>query len=176
MINTNNLHIKALQALTAPETLLSELSVDNDMAKHIQQSRENISQSVQGNDKRQVVIIGPCSIHDTKAALEYAARLKGCIDNYSDTLHIIMRVYFEKPRTPVGWKGLINDPGLDCNFNITEGLRTARQLLLDINALGVPTGSEFLDTIRQIVVGADSILATRLLTPFNSNNLLQGGK
>ena len=93
-----------------------------------------------------MVIVGPCSIHDTKAALEYAERLKTLADRYADQLVIVMRTYFEKPRTSVGWKGLINDPDLDESFHINKGLRLARQLLLDVNDLGLPTASEFLDT------------------------------
>jgi 3-deoxy-7-phosphoheptulonate synthase len=101
---------------------------------------------IAGLDPRLVVIAGPCSIHDTKAALEYAGRLKSLADRYSGHLLVLMRSYFEKPRTSVGWKGLINDPDLDESFHINKGLRLARQLLLDVNNLGLPTGSEFLDT------------------------------
>ena len=100
-----------------------------------------------GQDERLLVVIGPCSIHDPLAALEYAQRLRAQRELYGDTLEIVMRVYFEKPRTTVGWKGLINDPGLDESFRIDDGLRIARQLLADINKLGVPAGAELLDTI-----------------------------
>jgi 3-deoxy-7-phosphoheptulonate synthase len=106
-----------------------------------------------GMDDRLIVVIGPCSIHDPKAALEYAHRLKAERDRLSDDLEIVMRVYFEKPRTTVGWKGLINDPYLDESYRIDEGLRIARQLLIDINRLGVPAGSEFLDVISPQYIG-----------------------
>jgi 3-deoxy-7-phosphoheptulonate synthase len=108
---------------------------------------------MEGSDDRLLVVIGPCSIHDPAAALEYARRLKAERDKYRDTLEIVMRVYFEKPRTTVGWKGLINDPYLDESYRIHEGLRIARQLLVDINRLGVPAGSEFLDVISPQYIG-----------------------
>ena len=101
---------------------------------------------LQGTDPRLVVIAGPCSIHDTKAALEYAERLTKLAERYKDHLIVVMRSYFEKPRTSVGWKGLINDPDLDESYHINKGLRLARQLLLDVNDMGLPTASEFLDT------------------------------
>ena len=104
-------------------------------------------------DDRLLVVIGPCSIHDPAAALEYARRLQSVRAQYADTLEIVMRVYFEKPRTTVGWKGLINDPYLDESYRIDEGLRIARQLLIDINRLGVPAGSEFLDVISPQYIG-----------------------
>src|SRR3546814_8879826 len=100
-----------------------------------------------GVDDRLAVVIGPCSIHNPQAALEYAQRLAGQRERFRGELEIIMRMYFEKPRTTVGWKGLINDPGLDGSFNINQGLSTARELLININGLGVPAGSEFLDMI-----------------------------
>jgi 3-deoxy-7-phosphoheptulonate synthase len=106
-----------------------------------------------GKDHRLLVVIGPCSIHDPAAALEYARRLKPLRDQYADTLEIVMRVYFEKPRTTVGWKGLINDPYLDESYRIDEGLRIARQLLIEINRLGLPAGSEFLDAISPQYIG-----------------------
>jgi 3-deoxy-7-phosphoheptulonate synthase len=108
---------------------------------------------MQGKDDRLLVIMGPCSIHDPVAALEYARRLKAERDRYADTIELVMRVYFEKPRTTVGWKGLINDPYLDESFRIDEGLRIARQLLLDINRIGMPAGSEFLDVISPQYIG-----------------------
>jgi 3-deoxy-7-phosphoheptulonate synthase len=106
-----------------------------------------------GKDDRLLVVIGPCSIHDPAAALEYARRLKAQREKYKDTLEIVMRVYFEKPRTTVGWKGLINDPYLDESYRIDEGLRIARQLLIEINRLGLPAGSEFLDVISPQYIG-----------------------
>ncbi len=116
-------------------------------------TRRKIRQILAGTDDRLLVIIGPCSIHDPKAALDYARRLKPLRDRHADSLEIVMRVYFEKPRTTVGWKGLINDPYLDESFRIDEGLRIGRQLLLEINQLGMPAGSEFLDVISPQYLG-----------------------
>jgi 3-deoxy-7-phosphoheptulonate synthase len=109
-------------------------------------ARARIAACLAGHDSRLVVVSGPCSIHDPKAALEYATRLKAVADRQDDALVVVMRAYFEKPRTVVGWKGLINDPDLDGSYHINKGLRLARRLLLDVNELGLPTGSEFLDT------------------------------
>jgi 3-deoxy-7-phosphoheptulonate synthase len=119
----------------------------------VSDTRRRIRQIMQGQDDRLLVIIGPCSIHDPTAALDYARRLKEQRERHADTLEIVMRVYFEKPRTTVGWKGLINDPYLDQSFRIDEGLRIARHLLLEINRLGVPAGSEFLDVISPQYIG-----------------------
>jgi 3-deoxy-7-phosphoheptulonate synthase len=121
--------------------------------KLITQTRKNIHHIMHGKDDRLLVVIGPCSIHDPAAALEYARRLKPLRDMYANTLEIVMRVYFEKPRTTVGWKGLINDPYLDESYRIDEGLRIARQLLIEINRLGLPAGSEFLDAISPQYIG-----------------------
>jgi 3-deoxy-7-phosphoheptulonate synthase len=121
--------------------------------KLITQTRKNIHHIMHGKDDRLLVVIGPCSIHDPAAALEYARRLKPLRDKYANTLEIVMRVYFEKPRTTVGWKGLINDPYLDESYRIDEGLRIARQLLIEINRLGLPAGSEFLDAISPQYIG-----------------------
>ena len=117
------------------------------MANLVSNTRQSAEKIIYGRDDRLIVVVGPCSIHDPKAALEYATRLKPLINHFQDELLLIMRVYFEKPRTTVGWKGLINDPKLDGSFEIHLGLRTARKLLLEINELGVSTGTEFLDTI-----------------------------
>jgi 3-deoxy-7-phosphoheptulonate synthase len=125
---------------TAMETLISG-------------TRRRVHDIMAGKDDRLLVVIGPCSIHDPAAALEYAKRLLVQREKYADTLEIVMRVYFEKPRTTVGWKGLINDPYLDESFRIDEGLRIARQLLIDINRLGLPAGSEFLDVISPQYLG-----------------------
>jgi len=113
----------------------------------VYQTRQEIGNILRGKDHRLLVVVGPCSIHDTKAAREYAALLKTAIDELSTDLRIVMRVYFEKPRTTVGWKGLINDPHLDQSFKINDGLRLARRLLLDLAEMGVPAGTEFLDMI-----------------------------
>ncbi len=115
-------------------------------------------QILNGRDDRLLVLVGPCSIHDTKAAREYAALLKDAIEEFAGELRIVMRVYFEKPRTTIGWKGLINDPHLDGTFKINDGLRLARHLLLDLAEMGVPTGTEFLDMISpQYIAGLVSL-------------------
>lgn len=147
MGRTDNLRIAQLNALIAPQLLVEQNPVDESTAELILSSRKQAADIIRGDDKRLLVIVGPCSIHDPKAALEYATRLSAIIPRYQEKLLIIMRVYFEKPRTTVGWKGLINDPHLDNSFDINTGLTTARRLLLEINQRGIPTGSEFLDTI-----------------------------
>src|SRR5204862_4208534 len=119
----------------------------------ITDTRRNIQNIMAATDDRLLVVIGPCSIHHPEAALDYARHLKQARDKYRDTLEIVMRVYFEKPRTTVGWKGLINDPYLDESYRIDEGLRIARQLLLEINRAGMPAGSEFLDVISPQYIG-----------------------
>lgn len=147
MQKTDNLRIKTVRPLMPPALLIEELPLTDEMASRINQARIATKRIIHAEDDRLLVVVGPCSIHDPQAALQYASRLKNCISEYSRELFIIMRVYFEKPRTTIGWKGLINDPHLDGSFQINQGLRIARRLLLDINRLGVPTGSEFLDTI-----------------------------
>ena len=138
----------ALEALPPPEHLIRFFPVaGSPVESFVARSRERVRRIVAGEDDRLLVLIGPCSIHDPRAALEYARRLRALREELSDTLEVVMRVYFEKPRTTVGWKGLINDPGLDGSFRIAEGLRIARSLLLEINALGVPAGGELLDTL-----------------------------
>jgi 3-deoxy-7-phosphoheptulonate synthase len=147
MKSTNNLRILERKGLIPPVIMCDELPVTEKANNVVNAARQGISDIVHGKDDRLVVLCGPCSIHDYDAAMDYAHKLKGMIDTYQDKLVIIMRVYFEKPRTTVGWKGFINDPDLDGSFEINKGLRQARQLLLDINNLGVPCGTEFLDTI-----------------------------
>jgi len=144
---TNDLRIKSIKAVISPLVICEEIPITEQAAKTTALTRNAIHDILHGQDNRLIVITGPCSIHDVDAAKEYASRLKKLIDDYSDDLLIIMRVYFEKPRTTVGWKGLINDPDLDNSFNINKGLRLARQLLLDLNHMGVPTGTEYLDLI-----------------------------
>ena len=140
--------------LPPPEHLIRFFPIQGSpVEKLITQTRKNIHNIMHGKDDRLLVVIGPCSIHDPAAALEYARRLKPLRDQYADTLEIVMRVYFEKPRTTVGWKGLINDPYLDESYRIDEGLRIARQLLIEINRLGLPAGSEFLDAISPQYIG-----------------------
>jgi 3-deoxy-7-phosphoheptulonate synthase len=151
---TDDQHIKGVTPLPPPEHLIRFFPIAGTATeKLVGHTRADIHHILGGKDQRLLVIIGPCSIHDPKAALEYAGRLREERARYADTLEIIMRVYFEKPRTTVGWKGLINDPYLDESYRIHEGLRIARQLLLDINHLGMPAGNEFLDTISPQYLG-----------------------
>ena len=151
---TDDERIVDVTPLPPPEHLIRFFPIRGTaVEKLVADTRERIRQIMTGGDDRLLVIIGPCSIHDPAAALEYAARLKVLRDRHADTLEIVMRVYFEKPRTTVGWKGLINDPYLDESYRIDEGLRMARQLLLEINRLGMPAGSEFLDVISPQYLG-----------------------
>jgi 3-deoxy-7-phosphoheptulonate synthase len=142
----DDLRITQVRPLLPPAILLEELPVTERASNVVANSRQAIADVVTGRDPRLVVIVGPCSIHDTGAALEYAERLLPLAQRYKDQLITVMRCYFEKPRTSVGWKGLVNDPDLDESFHINKGLRLARQLLLDVNDLGLPAACEFLDT------------------------------
>lgn len=144
---TDDLRIREIKELAPPSHMLREFSVSEKAAKNVVETRQQIHRILHGADDRLLVIIGPCSIHDVKAAKEYASKLADARSRLGRDLLIVMRVYFEKPRTTVGWKGLINDPRLDGSFSINEGLRVARQLLLDLNEMGVPVGCEFLDMI-----------------------------
>ena len=151
---TDDERIKAITVLPPPEQLIRFFPIrDTPVERQISETRRNIQNIMAGTDRRLLVVIGPCSIHDPVAALEYARRLREQRIRYRDTLEIVMRVYFEKPRTTVGWKGLINDPYLDETFRIDEGLRIARQLLIEINRMGLPAGSEFLDVISPQYLG-----------------------
>jgi len=145
--NTDDLRIQNLRELVVPEALIAELPAEGPLAEHVNASRGVIQSILEQADDRLVVVVGPCSIHDPDAAMDYAARLKTLADEVSEDIFVVMRVYFEKPRTTVGWKGLINDPHLDNSFDVNEGLRRARQLLLDINGVGLPTATEYLDLI-----------------------------
>ncbi|MBS0435255.1 MAG: 3-deoxy-7-phosphoheptulonate synthase [Proteobacteria bacterium] len=151
---TDDQRIKDVTPLPPPEHLIRFFPIaGTPTEKLIGNTRSAIRHIMQGKDDRLLVVMGPCSIHDPAAALDYARRLKTQRDKYADRLEIVMRVYFEKPRTTVGWKGLINDPYLDESYRIDEGLRIARQLLVEINRLGVPAGSEFLDVISPQYIG-----------------------
>ena len=151
---TDDERIQDITVLPPPEHLIRFFPIGGTAVESlIGQTRQRIHNILTGQDQRLLVVIGPCSIHDPAAALDYARRLKPLRDQYADTLEIVMRVYFEKPRTTVGWKGLINDPYLDESFRIDEGLRIARQLLIEINRLGLPAGSEFLDVISPQYIG-----------------------
>ena len=151
---TDDERIKEITVLPPPEHLIRFFPIRGTKAESlIKRTRRSIHDIMAGKDDRLLVVIGPCSIHNPEAALEYARKLQAAREKYKDTLEIVMRVYFEKPRTTVGWKGLINDPYLDESYRIDEGLRIARQLLIDINRLGVPAGSEFLDVISPQYIG-----------------------
>jgi 3-deoxy-7-phosphoheptulonate synthase len=139
--------IAQMKPLITPAILLEELPMSDAMVAAVAKDRAEIADIMHGRDPRLVVVVGPCSIHDPDAAKEYAGRLKPLIEKYSDTLKIVMRVYFEKPRTIVGWKGLINDPNLDQSFQVNKGLHKARSLLCYLVEQGIPVGCEFLDTI-----------------------------
>lgn len=142
-----NLRVESVNPLLSPAILLDDLPVSEAAAETVASGRDAVAAIMDGKDDRFLVVVGPCSIHDTGAALEYADKLKAAADRYVGELLVIMRVYFEKPRTTVGWKGLINDPRLDDSFRINEGLRLARRLLLDVNERGLPCATEFLDLI-----------------------------
>ncbi|MEH6638515.1 MAG: 3-deoxy-7-phosphoheptulonate synthase [Porticoccaceae bacterium] len=142
-----NINVQTQEVLLTPGDLKKDLPMSDLAAKTIVQGREAVQNILAHKDHRLIVVIGPCSIHDVDAAMDYAQRLKALADKVGDTLLVVMRVYFEKPRTTVGWKGLINDPHLDDSFKISEGLHIGRRLLLDISELGLPTATEALDPI-----------------------------
>jgi 3-deoxy-7-phosphoheptulonate synthase len=145
-MQTDNLRIRATRPLLSPAILIEELPLSTGLADQVGQARHTVSRILRGEDPRLLVIVGPCSIHDPEAAMAYGERLAALREALQEELFIVMRVYFEKPRTQIGWKGLINDPGLDQTFRVNDGLRLARRLLLDLNELGLPAGTEFLDT------------------------------
>jgi 3-deoxy-7-phosphoheptulonate synthase len=146
-VRTRDLRVESIRPLLPPAILLEELPLCESAAVTVSRGRDEVARILRGEDDRLIVIVGPCSIHDPRAAIDYAQRLRRLTDELAGELHIVMRVYFEKPRTTVGWKGLINDPNLDGSFAINEGLRVGRRLLLDLAELGLPAGCEFLDPI-----------------------------
>ena len=141
----NNINIRDEALLLTPEQLKTELPLSAKLVEQIDGFRKEIADIIHGRDDRKLIVIGPCSIHDPKAAIEYARKLKALSDKVSDKLFLVMRVYFEKPRTTIGWKGLINDPNLDGSFDIEKGLRISRQLCLEIAKIGIPLAAEALD-------------------------------
>ncbi|MBR7395776.1 3-deoxy-7-phosphoheptulonate synthase AroH [Klebsiella variicola] len=147
MNKTDELRTARIESLVTPAELAQRHPVTADVAAHVSASRRRIEKILNGEDRRLLVIIGPCSIHDTDAALEYARRLQGMRERYQPQLEIVMRTYFEKPRTVVGWKGLISDPDLNGSYRVNHGIELARRLLLQVNELGVPTATEFLDMV-----------------------------
>jgi len=144
---TDDLRIEALKPLIPPAILMEEIPLPEVVREFVFQTRQTCADIIEGRDDRLLVIVGPCSIHDVKAGCEYAERLVKQRENYKDDLEIVMRVYFEKPRSRTGWKGLINDPFIDGSFQINKGLRVGRQFLVDVVSMGVPAAVEFLDTI-----------------------------
>ena len=188
---TDDLRITQVRPLLPPAILLEEIPVSDRASNVVANSRQAIADVLEGRDPRLVVVVGPCSIHDPKAALDYAERLVRLCEPFASHLIVVMRTYFEKPRTSVGWKGLINDPDLDESFHINKGLRLARKLLLDVNDLGLPTASEFLDTqipqhiadlISWVAIGARTTesqvhreLASGLSMPVGFKNGTDGG-
>lgn len=153
MTQLSNLNIISQTLLPTPEQIKQELPRSSKVETVVAQSRKDLCRILDKEDQRLFIVVGPCSIHDTTAAIDYATRLAALSEQVKDKLMIIMRVYFEKPRTSVGWKGLINDPRLDDSFHIEEGLRKARKLLLDISELGLPTATEALDPISPQYIG-----------------------
>lgn len=149
----SNTRVSSTHRLIRPLDLLHEMPVSDAIYEHVLKVRETIHGIISGSDTRPLVIVGPCSIHDPVAAMDYARRLKPLADAVSDQLYVVMRVYFEKPRTTIGWKGLINDPEMNGSFDMGRGLRLARQLLLDINGLGLPTATEILEPFTPQYIG-----------------------
>jgi 3-deoxy-7-phosphoheptulonate synthase len=188
---TDDLRILQTRPLIPPAILQEELQVSSDIAELVFSSRQTVSDILHGRDDRQVAIVGPCSIHDPTAALDYASQLAVLAKEVSSEVFVVMRAYFEKPRTTVGWKGFINDPDLDESFQINKGLRLARKLLLEINELGLPTASEFLDlqipqhiadVTSWVAIGARTTesqvhreLASGLSMPVGFKNTTEGG-
>ena len=146
-LRTRDLRVENIRPLLPPAILLEELPLSERGSETVSRGREAVARVLEARDDRLVIVVGPCSIHDPVAAIDYARRLKRAADEHAADLCVVMRVYFEKPRTTVGWKGLINDPRLDGSFAINEGLRLARRLLVDLADLGLPAGCEFLDPI-----------------------------
>ena len=147
MVSTSNINVKSIEKLITPSKVKSIVKITDPISNKVVEWRETASNIISGKDPRLLVIVGPCSIHDKISALEYANKLKNIADSVSSKVFVVMRVYFEKPRTTIGWKGLINDPYLDGTFKINEGIRIGRKVLHDITSLGLPTGTEYLDLI-----------------------------
>lgn len=146
-VRTSDLHVSQIEPLPSPRDLLDELPAGTSALRHVEESREAVRAALLALDERLLVVVGPCSIHDTEAGLEYAGRLAEVAEQLDDRLLVVMRTYFEKPRTTVGWKGLVNDPHLDGSHDIATGLRRARGFLRDVVDLGLPTSTEFLEPI-----------------------------
>jgi phospho-2-dehydro-3-deoxyheptonate aldolase len=165
---TDDLRITGLNPLISPAVLAYYLPLTEQASELVASARAQADAILRGDDDRLLAVVGPCSIHDPEAALEYGAKLKEEADRLKDDVFVIMRVYFEKPRTTVGWKGLINDPNLDDSFDINHGLRVARGLLLDLANMGLPAGTEFLDTISPQYIPNPPGVGVR---PFNARRI-----
>jgi len=149
----DDVRIDFISPLMPPACVMEEIPITPDVAQHVSHARSEIQNIVTGFDDRLFAVVGPCSLHDPVAGLEYAKKLKALADEVKDDVFISMRVYFEKPRTTVGWKGLINDPNLDGTFQINKGIKLARKFLVDVNSLDLPAAGEFLDTITPQFIG-----------------------
>ena len=153
MNKIQNININELTTLPSPEAYFEKIPLKESQAKLVENSRMGIQKIISGEDKRLLLLVGPCSIHDTKAGIEYAKKLKKLSEDVKENIFIVMRVYFEKPRTTIGWKGLINDPDLNGTFNIPKGINMARQILSEITDIGLPTATEFLDPFTPQYIG-----------------------
>ena len=153
MTNITNINIRELSNLPSPEFYQKKYPSSEQQTSLVRDSRETIEKIIEGKDNRLLLLVGPCSIHDTKAGIEYAEKLKELSDKVSENIFIVMRVYFEKPRTTVGWKGLINDPDLNGSFNIPKGIEIGREFLSEITSIGLPTATEFLDPFTPQYIG-----------------------
>src|SRR5262245_43793334 len=147
MTQTENVNVVGLDPMPTPEEIKAAAPLTDAVARTVTRGRAELEAILDGRDPRVFVVVGPCSVHDPRAALDYAQRLRALADEVAGTMLLVMRVYFEKPRTVTGWKGFINDPDMDDSFHIGQGMARARQLLLDINQLGLPAGSEALDPL-----------------------------
>ena len=153
MTNITNINIRELSNLPSPEFYQKKYPSSEQQTSLIKESRKTIENIIEGKDSRLLLLMGPCSIHDTKAGIQYAEKLKELADKVSKNIYIVMRVYFEKPRTTVGWKGLINDPDLNGSYNIPKGIETAREFLSEVTKIGLPTATEFLDPFTPQYIG-----------------------
>ena len=152
-MNIDNINVSAFDPMPSPEQILAQLPLSASAAKAVMQGREALRNILERKDHRLFIVVGPCSIHDPVAGLDYARRLKALSDEVDDTLCLVMRVYFEKPRTTTGWKGYINDPDMDDSFRVDQGMKKARQFLLDVAEIGLPAGTEALDPISPQYIG-----------------------
>ena len=173
---TDDIRIQDIEPLISPAILIKDYPATTEIAKMVATTRKNAENIISGHDDRLLVVVGPCSIHDPQAAVDYASRLKEQMARFEKDLVIIMRVYFEKPRTTVGWKGLINDPFMNHTFDINRGLHMARGLLLRLGDMGVPAATEFLDTITPVTTvmampASVRIMAITTSTSINVNPL-----